>query len=72
MITNRSQAGDGNEQGFVVVAGLLSARHERVLRQERLDPVVVALLGDAIGDGCGPRGHLEAAAEAGGELLQQT
>ncbi|MFO7787253.1 MAG: hypothetical protein R6W87_05680 [Halospina sp.] len=36
-----------------------------MLHQERLDPVVVTPLGDAIGAGGGFRRDLEAAAEAG-------
>ena len=42
-----------------------------VLHQERLDPVVVALLIDPIGDGRSGLGHLEALSEGPGEALQE-
>ena len=42
-----------------------------VLHQEGLNPVVVALLVDPIGDGGSGFGHLEALAEGPGEALQQ-
>jgi hypothetical protein len=42
-----------------------------VLHEERLNPVVVALLGDPIGDGGSGLGHLEALAEGPGETFQQ-
>ena len=42
-----------------------------VLHQEGLNPVVVALLMDPIGDGGSGLGHLEALAEGPGEALQE-
>ncbi len=42
-----------------------------VLHQERLDPVVVALLVDPIGDRHGIVWHLKALAKGPGEALQQ-
>ena len=48
-----------------------SAAARLVLHQEGLNPVVVALLDDPIGDGGCGFGHLEALAEGPGETLQQ-
>ena len=42
-----------------------------VLHEEGLNPVVVALLVDPIGDGGSGLGHLEALAEGTGEALQE-
>ena len=42
-----------------------------VLHEEGLNPVVVALLVDPIGDGGSGLGHLEALAEGPGEALQE-
>ena len=41
------------------------------MHQESLNPVVVALLVDPIGDGGSGLGHLEPLAEGPGEALQQ-
>jgi hypothetical protein len=50
---------------------LICWAHLPVRHQEGLNPVVVALLVDPIGDGGSGPGHLEALAEGPGQALQQ-
>ena len=50
---------------------LLCRAHVAVRHQKRLDPVVVTLLADPIGDGYCCVGHLEPLTERPGEALQQ-
>jgi hypothetical protein len=50
---------------------LVCRAHLSVRHQKRLNPVVVALLVDPIGDGGSGLGHLEPLAEGPGEALQQ-
>ena len=53
------------------LAVLFCRAHLSVRHQKRLDPVVVALLADPIGDGHRGVGHLEPLAEGPGEAFQQ-